>query len=229
MDLSQTGKTDWVAELNSILDASEQRMAPYRTALLPFLEQHRQTLLTKYRQMSRPDAYGRIDDRAFSREISYFVEQVIPESVIFEVKSYCSEYIKEICQIVIKEYVSLQALQVEAPELPYDPKMSGGDFESLVADKLVKAGCVVRFTPATGDQGADLIVVRKGKSIVIQCKRSAATVGNKAVQEAYAGRKFHDAAEAWVVSDAPFSRQAYELAHALSVKLVDLDQVEAAL
>lgn len=107
--------------------------------------------------------------------------------------------------------------------------MARVDLKRLVAERLASTGADVRFIPATGDQGADLIGEYNGKIIVFQCRRSASTVDNKAVQEGCAGRKFHDAEQAWVVSDATLSRAARQLASSLSAWLVDFDQVEAAL
>jgi HJR/Mrr/RecB family endonuclease len=66
-------------------------------------------------------------------------------------------------------------------------KMTGQEFELFVEklfrvlekDKILKT----EFTPATGDQGCDLIIhYRDGARLGIQCKRYASTVDNKAVQ-----------------------------------------------
>ncbi|EGW40504.1 restriction endonuclease, partial [Desulfosporosinus sp. OT] len=66
-------------------------------------------------------------------------------------------------------------------------KMNGQEFELFVEklfrvlekDKILKT----EFTPATGDQGCDLIIhYRDGARLGIQCKRYASKVDNKAVQ-----------------------------------------------
>jgi hypothetical protein len=77
--------------------------------------------------------------------------------------------------------------------------MSGVEFETHIAQGLQQKGYTVCGTPATGDQGADLIAMKNGRTIVIQAKRYSGPVGNRAVQEvisAKGGRrnKFTDSA-----------------------------------
>jgi hypothetical protein len=63
--------------------------------------------------------------------------------------------------------------------------MSGVEFETHVARLLRDKGYAVQGTPATGDQGADLIATRNGKKIIIQVKKyTNASVGNAAVHAA---------------------------------------------
>ena len=197
--------------------------------LIDFTVQHKRTLLTKERQLTYTDDYGRIDNSAYIKELEYFVEKVVPANI----RDVHIQLYDEDATLIMRGTVQICLLQAGEAAEPsaqaYEAGMSGVEFERLVAERLACAGANVRFTPATGDQGADLIVEHNGETIVVQCKRSASTVGNKAVQEAFAGRKFHDAEQAWVVSDAPFSRAARQLASSLSVRLIDFDQVEAAL
>ncbi len=77
----------------------------------------------------------------------------------------------------------------------------------------------------TGDQGADLIAEAHGRRIVIQCKFHARPIGNKAVQEAFAGLGFHGGDVAVVVSNASYTRSARQLAEANGVILVHHDQL----
>jgi HJR/Mrr/RecB family endonuclease len=76
-------------------------------------------------------------------------------------------------------------------------------------------------TPATGDQGADLIAKNNRRTIVIQAKGHAAPVGNSAVQEAVAAISVYNADEGWVVTNSTFTRSARALAHANSIRLID--------
>jgi restriction system protein len=52
-------------------------------------------------------------------------------------------------------------------------------------------GFSVRKTKVTGDQGVDLIVEGEGRLIAVQAKGYTGSVGNKAVQEVYAGMAFY--------------------------------------
>jgi restriction system protein len=69
-------------------------------------------------------------------------------------------------------------------------------------------GYDVRGTPATGDQGADLIAERDGKKIIIQAKRYEGTVGNKAVQEVSEAVSYYGGDEGWVVTNSTFTASA---------------------
>lgn len=197
--------------------------------LVAFVGQHERTLLIKQRQLLFTDDYGHEDLSAFIKELEYFVEKVVP----LHIRQAHIKHHGEDATLMMTATVRICLFDTgEATgdiSRAYGAGMSGIEFERLVAERLTDAGAEVRVTPPTGDQGADLIVCHNGETIVIQCKRSASTVGNKAVQEAYAGRKFYDADHAWVVSDAPFSRSARQLASSLSVQLIDFDEVEAAL
>ena len=57
-------------------------------------------------------------------------------------------------------------------------------FEGYCADLLSNAGWNASITKGSGDQGIDIIAVKNGIKIVLQCKKYSSPVGNKAVQEA---------------------------------------------
>ncbi len=100
--------------------------------------------------------------------------------------------------------------------------MTGVDFEVYIANLLKSNGFSdVRGTPATGDQGADLITTRDGKTIIIQAKRYDGAVGNKAVQEVASAVQFYGAQEGWVITNSIFTPSAKELAQKTGVRLID--------
>ena len=99
--------------------------------------------------------------------------------------------------------------------------LSGVEFETYIARILQQFGFEVRGTPATGDQGADLIATREGKKIVIQAKRYAGTVGNKAVQEVSAAVSYYGGDEGWVITNSTFTASAKALAQKANVRLID--------
>ncbi len=109
------------------------------------------------------------------------------------------------------------------PRLNIDvSEMKGIDFESYLMGLLKVNGFTeIRGTPATGDQGADLIAKRDGKTIIIQAKRYEGAVGNKAVQEVVAALGFYGGDEGWVVTNSTFTRSAKELAQRTGVRLID--------
>lgn len=105
----------------------------------------------------------------------------------------------------------------------FDPNtfpVDGIDFEYWVAEAFRKFGWVAEPTVSTGDQGIDVIIVKAGKRIGIQTKRYSGSVGNKSVQEAYAGKQFHGLDAAAVLSNADFTPSAKSLAASNSVFLM---------
>ncbi|WP_174296935.1 restriction endonuclease [Sphingomonas bacterium] len=228
LERTERKNADWSAWQDQYA-ASSLEAAEAEELLQLFTARHIDTLLIKQRQLTFTDDYGRADLTAFIKELEYFVNKVVPEDIRRPLLNHHGDD----AVLMMTSLVRICLLEANDPSVPiglcYSPEMSGVDFERLVGEKLVTAGAVVQFTPVTGDQGADLLVRYDCRTIVVQCKRSASTVGNGAVQEAHAGCKFYEADEAWVVSDAPFSRSARQLADSLCVRLVNFDQVEAAL
>ena len=100
--------------------------------------------------------------------------------------------------------------------------LTGIDFETYVAKLLREAGFEsVVGTPASGDQGADLIARRNGRTIAIQAKCYRGSVGNGAVQEIVGALRFYRADEGWVVTNSTFTTSARALAQANGIRLID--------
>ena len=106
-------------------------------------------------------------------------------------------------------------------------RMSGPQFEEWCAALLRKHGFnPVRVVGGSGDQGMDLVAIRHGKKWLVQCKRYRKPVGNKAVQEAYAGKTYHHCQKAAVMSNTTFTPGAVNLAKATGVLLWDRETLE---
>jgi hypothetical protein len=99
--------------------------------------------------------------------------------------------------------------------------LSGVEFEMWFAKVLTEKGFDVRGTPATGDQGADLIAKKDGRTIVVQAKRYQGPVGNRAVQEVISALAYYGGDEGWVVTNASFTPSAKALAQKTNVRLID--------
>jgi hypothetical protein len=100
--------------------------------------------------------------------------------------------------------------------------LSGVEFEVWISKVLKENGFAdVRGTPATGDQGADLIAKKDGRTIIIQAKRYQGAVGNKAVQEVISAVQFYGGDEGWVITNSTFTPSAKALAQKSNIKLVD--------
>ncbi len=97
--------------------------------------------------------------------------------------------------------------------------MSGPQFEAFVADLFRAMGHRATVLGGAGDQGVDVIVDYRGERVAVQCKNYKRAVGNKPVQEVYAGARHHRCQQAWVVAPAGYTRGARELARSTGVSL----------
>lgn len=106
--------------------------------------------------------------------------------------------------------------------------MEGHDFEAYCAELLQKNGFdSVEVTPGSNDQGIDIIAYQHGIKFGIQCKRYSSDVGNKAVQEAFAGSTYYHCNVAAVLTNQYFTTQAKNLAKRTGVLLWDRDYLDA--
>lgn len=110
------------------------------------------------------------------------------------------------------------------------PDMDGIGFEIWCVDVLRSNGWVAEPTKASGDQGADVIAKKGGKTVAVQCKFYTGAVGNKAVQEIHAAKTYYGADYGIVVAKTRgYTLGATDLAGKVGVKLLaaeDLYQLE---
>lgn len=101
--------------------------------------------------------------------------------------------------------------------------MTGLEFEKFVELLFRKMGYSTQLTKQSGDQGLDVIVIKNGNKIGIQVKCYSNTVGNSAIQEAFAGKSFYDCDKVLVITNNYFTTSAVELAQANDVILWNRD------
>jgi restriction system protein len=104
-------------------------------------------------------------------------------------------------------------------------KMTGIQFEEFLMIRYQSMGYEVRDTPKSGDFGADLLLQKDSKKIVVQAKRYTKSVGIKAVQEVTSAKPYYRADEAWVITNSYFTKAAVKLAFSNNVKLIDREQL----
>ena len=120
--------------------------------------------------------------------------------------------------------------QSKANDVLDTSKISPYDYEELCANILNENGWMAQATKKSGDQGADVYAEKNGISVVLQCKLTNLTVGNKAVQEIISGQKFMSADFAAVVTPAKYTPGAQDIARAAKVLLLhheDLPHLES--
>jgi restriction system protein len=179
--------------------------------------EHLPVLVRKRRQLVRVDDYGVVDRSRWEKEVRYFFEKVIlqtlPEGDLVRVEERLDEFAARLEAMV-------EARQADAgTEMRFDRVKTGAEFELFCADELRRGGWQVSLTGASRDQGADLIAERGGDRLVVQCKLLSRPVGNYAVQEVVAARSHHLCTRAAVVSNQRFTQSAVELAATNAVEL----------
>lgn len=100
-------------------------------------------------------------------------------------------------------------------------KMDGEQFEKYLKAFFEERGYRVELTKQTGDYGADLLMKRDGKTVVVQAKRYTGHVGIKAIQEIIAAKSFYAADEGLVATNNYFTKPAKELAEKAGIELWD--------
>lgn len=98
--------------------------------------------------------------------------------------------------------------------------MDGYQYEEKCAELLKAKGFSdVQVTPGSGDQGIDVIAYQSKKKYGVQCKYYEGTVGNKAIQEVYAGAAYYNCDVALVITNSTLTKPAKELASKLKVEI----------
>lgn len=104
--------------------------------------------------------------------------------------------------------------------------MEGHDFEYFCAQLLRNNGYQnVEVTQGSGDQGIDIIAYRDGIKYGIQCKCYSSDIGNKAVQEVYAGKTYYACHIGVVLTNRYFTKSAVELAEKNGILLWDRNKL----
>ncbi len=203
----------------------EARRREVLETVTSIVNSHASTLYRKKLQKVRHDDYGNTFDKEWQDEKIYFHKFVICPQLL-------KEYPEEDLQffntrhsdsfIELAVYESTESLV--ADDIDVD-RLRPVDFEVYCASLLKKGGWVANITKASGDQGIDIIAERDGTKVVFQVKKLSSPVGNKAVQEAIAGKAFVNANAACVVSNAEFTAAAKELANVSGVKLLHYSEL----
>jgi restriction endonuclease Mrr len=104
--------------------------------------------------------------------------------------------------------------------------MRSVEFEEFLREVFEAHGDTVETTRVSGDQGVDLIVRRRGRRLAVQVKGYFNSVGNGAVQEAYAGMGYYGCDGCAVITNSRFTKSAVDLATKLGCILIDEDTMQ---
>lgn len=194
------------------------------------IRKHRDVLARKRQQACHHHEYGCVDHAKWKREQDTFIDTVILEGVSDSNRT----ALKRRARLVNAWRRRIDAAASEAERsradagvgMDFRPGMDGSEYEAYCGRILAEAGWKVWNKGDSGDQGVDLVAERDGVTVAIQCKRYRSSVGNSAVQEIYAGKATVSAsAMAAVVTNAPYTRSAKELAGVTGVFLLHHDEL----
>ncbi|MEE9454070.1 MAG: restriction endonuclease [Paracoccaceae bacterium] len=212
-------KNDTRQAESKLLNAAEQERKNIlrhrfleRKRLIDSVDRHRTTLTRNIQRAIKKNDYGAIisDDRDDALEEFFASIDLDMSAISFEeAESFVYE------QLDIRNNQEHEA-GFDASNLPFD----GHAFEEWVAKALRSFGWATEVTRGSGDQGIDVIAEMNGKKLGIQCKLYSSAVGNKAVQEAHAGKAYYGTDVVGVLSNASYTSSAVDLANVTGVELL---------
>lgn len=188
---------------------------PYRLSL----GRERSRLVTQ-------DAYGVSKyDKWHKDGIEYFINNVLIGLLNSSEKELLTRFYSAVVSVIENEAYGAEGKMNST--IDFNENMSGVEFENLCKELLVTHGWDARITKKSGDQGVDIIAKRKNVSVAIQCKRSKAAIGNKAVQEIVSGAKHYYISNPIVVTNSIFTPSAKSLAKTNGVLLLHYSELKS--
>ncbi|MGD0960801.1 MAG: restriction endonuclease [Methylomonas sp.] len=182
---------------------------------------HIQELSIKKKQLVINDGYGIKNATKWEKEKGRFFEKVMFQNIDHAWALNNHDVILRLIDDEVDKFI----IKFNNQNQNYSEDCTPIEYEHLCANYLKIAGWEANTTSVTGDQGADIIALKQGSKVVIQCKKYSQPVGNKAVQEAHAAKSFYEADKAIVVSNASYTTSAKQIAGKLGVLLLHHDDL----
>lgn len=234
--------------LRRLLPGSKRRAEAAFERLFLAIEPHVPELAGQRERLVKRE-YGREDRGGWDRKLGEFMETIILDEVAeahldravpfvyrwypgvaqddaratrygrWDRRMYCAPDgpLASLIDRMVTDYMSSDRYRMAAADADaLDP----GEYELHCAHVLRECGWKAELVGGSGDQGVDVIAERGRVRVVIQCKKYSRSVGNKAVQEAVGGKMMYRAHAAAVVSNAPYTKGAVELARMTRVMLL---------
>ena len=189
------------------------------------ITEHLETLAHRRLALITTDVYGVIDTTKWDAEVDYFVKNVVLKRLAVEDISEVEELCFDVADAVKDCVPELTREQLKGNFVR--PETTPEEFEHWCKGILLSNGWTARTTQRSGDQGADVIAEKFGIRLIIQCKLYNSSVGNKAVQEAYAAKTYYQATIAAVVTNSSFTPSAQALANTTGVLLLHHSQLNS--
>lgn len=169
------------------------------------------SLVTRRAQLVTQDAYGKPQFEKWRKELDYFVTQHIGPLLTSDERA---ELQREGPTFVNWIDTNVVAAALNEPAFrTFSDSMTPEQFEIFCAEELRQSGWNARVTKQSRDQGVDVVAEMGHLRVAIQCKLYyGQPVGNKAVQEAVAGRGHERATHGAVVTNNEYTPAAKQLA-----------------
>ncbi|HED1420079.1 TPA: restriction endonuclease [Kluyvera georgiana] len=187
------------------------------------VSKHLSVLARKRNILITQDDYGNVIKEKWIKEKEYYLSKLryIPNS-----KPYYSGI-----DLMDQSYILEELIDSYAEDNPiksqFDENLSPIEYEHLCADILREQGWEARVTQGSGDQGVDVLAIKDGMMLAVQCKKYSSPVGNKAVQEVIAGVGFYGANRGAVVTNNTYTPSARQLASSHNILLLHHDDLQA--
>ena len=195
-----------------------RRRQAVRAARTAFLAHADKLVLNRIR-LVQADEYGIEDCVRWQAHLERFVANIVRPMLRPRQRAHFIGHEQAyVVRLLDAAIAKRQARAIDPASTP--GRLSGSGFERFCLDELRKQRWTARPTPASGDQGADIVAETLGRAVVFQCKYHATPVGNKAVQEVAAARHHYRADAACVVSNQGYTRSARALAATNGVFLI---------
>ncbi len=158
--------------------------------------------------------------------LEILVEIFQEKGLVFEdVTALGSEVTEVANEIELRLFEERLAAESEVIAIGDVDQLGGFEFEGFLRTLFEKMGYRVEQTRLSGDQGADLVVVKFGEKTVIQAKRSQGSIGNYAVQEIMGAISLYQADYGMVVTNNYFTQSARDLSIPNNIGLIDREKL----
>ena len=195
------------------------------------IQQYRDVLLSKKRQLLTRDKWGDPDPTEWHKLVESFVIEKLGigrwDETFSRLPDVVQRHLRQCGQGKFGAALVMMLMDADltaAGVIQRNTKphiASGRDYEVFLMQQIENAfpSFAVELTPASGDQGADLIVSTPRAKIAIQAKYYASPVGNAAVQEIFAAKSFYHADDCMVICNSSYTSSAKLLASRTGVLL----------
>ena len=193
------------------------------------MKNYQSSLLSYYRTSIYTDDFGNVYKEKWEKHVDTFLKtKIVPGVGNFQ--KWKASASGQRAAYLVDQFTSQkdEEQRLNKPHLAIEARdLTPAKYEQHCADILSHLGWNVRVTQASRDHGADVVAEKYGHRLVLQCKRYAQPVGNKAVQEVHSALHLYDGTIGCVIAPAGFTAQAKREANGLRVQLLHHSELEA--